>query len=139
MPMVTVLEPVARELQQLEEAMVRALRQRQPEQLASTFYAPVARVLAPGRKPVEGVPAIVGFWQSLYGAGLIDIRLESQRVDAEHELAYGAGTFVATFETQPGMLRSDHGKFLTVYRRQADGNWRALEQSVSFDVANSVP
>jgi ketosteroid isomerase-like protein len=139
MAVVTALEPVTRELQQIEETMIRGLRQRVPEQLAATFYARSARVLVPGCKPVEGLPAIVQFWQAVFSAGLIDVRLESRHLDAEHELAYGAGTFLATFETQPGILRSDHGKYLTVYRRQTDGNWRALEQSFSFDVAISVP
>jgi len=139
MPAVTVLEPIARELQQIEDVMIRSLRQRLPEQLATSFYANGARVLVPGLKPVEGPAAIVQFWRSMFNAGLIDVKLESQRVDAEHELAYGAGTFLATFETQPGMLRSDHGKYLTVYRRQADGSWRALEQSISLNVAISVP
>lgn len=139
MPSVVALEPATRELQQIEETMIRCLRQRLPEELAATFYARNARVLVPGRKPAEGLPAIVQFWQTMFSAGLIDVRLESQHWDAEHELAYGTGAFRATFETQPGILRSDHGKYLTVYRRQADGNWRALEQSFSLDVAISVP
>jgi ketosteroid isomerase-like protein len=136
---VVALEPITRELQQIEETMVRCLRQRLPEQLAATFYARSARLLAPGRMPAEGLPAIVQFWQAMFSAGLIDVRLESQHWDAEHDLAYGAGSFRATFETQPGILRSDQGKYLTVYRRQPDGNWRALEQSFSLDVAISVP
>ena len=139
MPTVTALEPITRELQLIEGTMVRGLRQRLPERLTETFYADHARLLVPGRKPVEGPAAIVQFWHSMYSAGLIDVRLESQRIDAEHELAYGAGTFMATFETQPGILRSDQGYYLTVYRRQADGNWRALEQSLSLGASISVP
>ena len=139
MPAVTALEPTNRELQQIEGTMIRSLRQRLPELLAATFYAGSARLLVPGRKPVEGPAAIVQFWNSMFSAGLIDMRLESQRVEAEHELAYGTGTFLATFETQPGILRSDRGNYLTVYRRQADGNWRALEQSLSLDPAIPVP
>ncbi|MBL0158362.1 MAG: nuclear transport factor 2 family protein [Bryobacterales bacterium] len=139
MPAVTALEPVNRELQQMEVTMIRGLRQRLPEELTATFYASGARLLVPGRKPVEGPDAIAQFWRSMFSAGLIDVRMESQRVDAEHELAYGSGTYLATFETQPGMLRSDHGTYLTVYRRQADGNWRAVEQSLSLDWPISVP
>ncbi|HEY3442940.1 MAG TPA: hypothetical protein VGK29_19425 [Paludibaculum sp.] len=139
MPAVTALEPVTRELQQIEVTMFRGLRQRLPEELAAKFYAVGARLLVPGRKPLEGPGAIVQFWRSMFSAGLIDVRLESQRVDAEHELAYGSGTFLATFETQPGMLRCDPGTYLTVYRRQADGNWRAVEQSLSLNTSISVP
>ena len=138
MPIVMALEPVTRELQQMEETMIRCVRQRTPEQLATGFYARGACVQTPGQGPVEGLPAIVKFWHSLFRAGLIEMRLESQRVGAEHDLAYGAGTFMATFETQPGILRSDHGKYLTIYRRQPDGSWRALEQSVSFDGADTL-
>ena len=139
MPVVTALEPVTRELQQVEETMIRCLRQRLPEQLAAKFYARGARLLVPGRAAVEGLPAVVEFWRALFSAGLIDVRLVSQRIDSEHELAYGSGSFLATFETQPGMLRADQGKYLTVYRRQSDGSWRAMEQSFSFDRAISVP
>lgn len=139
MPTVTALEPVTRELQQMEAAMIRGLRQRLPEALASTFYSAGARLLVPGHKPLEGPGAIAQFWRSMFSAGLIDVRLESQRVDAEHELGYGSGTFLATFETQPGMLRCDQGTYLAVYRRQADGNWRAVEQCLSLDAPISVP
>lgn len=135
MPVVTALEPVTRELQQIEESLIRGLRQRLPQQLAAKFYARTARVLIPGRKPVEGPTAITQFWQAMFSAGLIDVRFESQHIDAEHELGYGSGTFLATFETQPGILRSDRGSYLTVYRRQTDGSWRALEQSLSFYIA----
>lgn len=139
MSAVTALEPITRELQQIEATMIRGLRQRLPEQLATTFYAGSARLLVAGRKPVEGPAAIVQFWYSMFNAGLIDVRLESQRVDSEHELAYCAGTFLATFETQPGILRCEHGNYLTIYRRQADGNWRALEQCLTLEAAISVP
>lgn len=139
MPVVTALEPVSRELQQVEELLIRGLRQRLPEQLASDYYARQARVLVPGQPAMEGLPAIVRFWQAMFAAGLIDVRLESQRIDAEHDLGYGSGEFVATFETQPGMLHTDRGHYLMVYRRQMDGNWRAVAQSLSLEAAISVP
>jgi ketosteroid isomerase-like protein len=133
MPTATALEATARDLQLLDEAIMRCVRQRDPERLVSSYYAPDAQLHVPGRPPICGRPAILDFWNQLFGSGLVDVKLETSQWETEHELACGVGRYALTMETHPGMLRVDRGKYAVVYRRQADGHWRAIVDSFSLN------
>lgn len=133
MPTDTALEATTRDLQLLDDEFMRSVRQRDPERLVNLFYAPEALLLAPGQPPVSGRPAILDFWQQLFGSGLVDVKLETNLWETEHELACGVGRCTLTLETHPGMLRVDKGKYVVVYRRQPDGHWRAIVDSFSMN------
>lgn len=47
-------------------------------------------------------------------------------------LGYTSGTYVWTFKDASGKPVSDRGKYLTVWRKQADGSWKVL-----FDMFNT--
>jgi ketosteroid isomerase-like protein len=76
-------------------------------------------ILAPNQPAVLGKQAVEGFFkgmiEELGGTGAIEI-LE---VDAAGDLAYQSATY--SFESNEG---SDAGKFVEVYKRQADGSWK---------------
>jgi ketosteroid isomerase-like protein len=48
------------------------------------------------------------------------------------DLGYTSGTYVWTFTNASGKPVSDRGKYLTVWRKQADGSWKVL-----FDMFNT--
>jgi ketosteroid isomerase-like protein len=76
-------------------------------------------LLAPNQPTVLGTQAIEGFFkgmiEELGGTGAIEI----VEVSAEGDLAYQSATYA--FEGNEG---SDAGKFVEVYKRQADGSWK---------------
>ena len=129
----TFLEANARDLQLLDEELMRNVRLRDPERLVDAFYAPEAKVLAHGLATISGRPAIREYWNSMFHAGLVDVRLETGQFETEHDLAYGMGRYTHTIETHPGLLNIEKGTHLAVYRRQPDGCWRALVESFSAD------
>ena len=50
------------------------------------------------------------------------------------DLGYTSGTYVWTFKDASGKPVSDKGKYLTVWKKQADGSWKVL-----FDMFNTDP
>jgi ketosteroid isomerase-like protein len=48
------------------------------------------------------------------------------------ELGYTSGTYEVSFSEAPGKPGVDRGKYLTVWKKQADGAWKVL-----FDIYNS--
>ena len=48
------------------------------------------------------------------------------------DLGYTSGTYIWTFKDASGKPVSDKGKYLTVWRKQADGSWKVL-----FDMFNT--
>jgi ketosteroid isomerase-like protein len=95
------------------------------------FYAPDAQLQVPGRAPIVGRDAIKNFYAKSFENGLIDFRRETNQFEAEHDLACSIGRYSCTRETQPGLLHTEHGHYLVVFRRQGDGHWRAIADNSS--------
>jgi ketosteroid isomerase-like protein len=53
-------------------------------------------------------------------------------VASSGDLGYTSGTYEMTFKDASGKTDSDKGKYLTVWKREADGSWKML-----FDMFNS--
>lgn len=114
-------------------AAIEALRNRRIERLldgdmvgmVDGFYATDARLLPPDRPTIEGIEAIRVFWRAAPEEGLISLELRRARVEGSGELVYETGTFRRTLRPRHGHPFNDVGKYMVVYRRQADGEYRA--------------
>ena len=63
-------------------------------------------------------------------APAVALRLHAARVlvAASGELAYGQGTYTLHLTNpQTHQPIDDHGSYVTTYRRQADGSWKAID------------
>jgi ketosteroid isomerase-like protein len=96
----------------------------------NTYYAEDATVLMPNSEPVKGREAIIGVFQSSFGDSNMDIVIND--INGEGDLAYVYGNY--NEELQPGGVK-DNGKYIEIWRKQADGKWQAM-----YDIWNtSVP
>lgn len=126
MPEAVAVDPNFRDLQSLEEELVRSIRQRDSERLVEIFYAEDAQLFFGGRSPIQGKEAIHDFWVALFRAGLVDVKLENRQFETDRNIAYGVGRYALTMETHPGLLHKELGKYVVVYRKRSDGRWRAV-------------
>jgi ketosteroid isomerase-like protein len=102
-------------------------------------YAPDAFFIAPGVGPTRGMVAIT----KAYEAGLKDpnfnITFAADKVDvaAAGDYAVSQGRFTETY-TDPATKKaaSDQGSFLTVYKKQSDGSWKAVQDWAVADPAS---
>ncbi len=78
------------------------------------------------RKAVEGYFAIPGFKMSWTTA--------SVEVARSGDLAYTRGAYEMSFNDEKGQPVNDHGKYLEVWRKQADGSWKCAVDMFSSDM-----
>ncbi len=101
-------------------------------------YAPDAYFVAPGLKPTSGIADI----RKVYEEGLKDSNFnftfaaDKVEVAEAGDMAVAQGRFTETY-TDPAtkQAKSDKGSFLTVYKKQSDGSWKAVQDWAVADPA----
>ena len=102
-------------------------------QAASAFYAADAVLMPPNHPLVSGKAAIQGFLQGLIDAGATGIRLDTQRIAAQGDLAWARGAYTLSMTPPGGAPVVDTGKYIVCYRRQPAGAWRAVADIFNSD------
>jgi ketosteroid isomerase-like protein len=65
--------------------------------------------------------------------------LRTDKIEVAGDLAYGIGRLQMTIKTASGPEVHDEGKYLVVYRRQQDGQWRAIADIFNSDLPAPQP
>jgi uncharacterized protein (TIGR02246 family) len=106
------------------------------------YYADDAFFVAPGMKPANGSTEI----RQAYANGLADpnfaISFASDKVDvaSSGDLAYSRGHFTEKFtDPKSGQVMNTSGSFLTVWKKQQDGSWKAQEDFAVSDPDATKP
>jgi len=88
----------------------------------------------PGWEQLRGHHAIRRFWEGqvtgVSGTGAFT----TMAIYGESGLAYDVGTYSYTYTDTAGVTQTRHGKFLGVYKKQADGSWK-----IAADMWNLTP
>jgi ketosteroid isomerase-like protein len=115
----------------LSDTFVRHFNAADADQLVQAVYAEDARLLPPNRPTVTGQSEIREAFREFLGAGMGELTIDTYEIEiaSSGELAYGIGTFSL------GRPAPDRGKFVEVYRRQADGSWKCVVDMFSSDQA----
>jgi len=115
----------------LSDAFVRHFNAADADQLVRAFYAEDARLLPPNHRMLTGRSQIREALRGFIEAGLGGLAIETYELEiaSSGDLAYGIGTF-SLARPLP-----DRGKFIEVYRRQADGSWKCVADMFSSDEA----
>jgi uncharacterized protein (TIGR02246 family) len=105
-------------------------------------YADDAFFIAPGVKSADGSTEI----RQAYANGLADpnftISFASDKVDvaSSGELAYSRGHFTEKYtDPKTQKVMSTSGSFLTVWKKQQDGSWKAQEDFAASDPDATKP
>ena len=120
------LSDAARAIRALEAEFERHANARDAAALTDAFYTDDARLLPPNAPQVNGKAAIRDFWKAFLAAGPTDVKLETGEVAQSGDLAYGIGQYGFTVAGA-----RQQGKYLVVYRKQADGGYRAVADMFS--------
>lgn len=105
-------------------------------------YADNAYFIAPGVKAASGSTEI----RKAYSDGLTDKNFEisfaSDKIDvsASGDLAYARGRFNEKYtDPKTGKVMSDSGSYITVYKKQPDGSWKAVEDFAASEPGSAKP
>jgi ketosteroid isomerase-like protein len=130
----------AKAIREAESAKMKAATARDLDALVA-FYTDDASVLTPnapiftGKQPIkDGLKPMLSDPQ--FSLILIPTRVE---VSKSGDLAYTQGPYKMTFSDIRGNKFEDEGKYLTVWRKLADGSWKAVEDTMNSDLPLPPP
>lgn len=105
-----------------------------------SYYSDDASILPPNAPIVSGKQAIRAVWASVLGPGdSLSWQVSKVEVSRSGDLAYVMGAYQFTQKDPQGKPVTDHGKTLEVWKKQADGKWKAVADSFSSDLPPSAP
>ena len=96
-------------------------------------YASDAVYLPPHHAAVHGRDAIREYLKGPLAHGVTGLSFEVTYIKHTGDLAYDVGRYTMTVP-QDGTSKQDRGKYLTVWRRQADGRWHIAADAWSSDL-----
>ncbi len=98
-------------------------------------YSDDAVLMAPGLPPSVGKKAIRKVLSRMVADPALSLKFSAARIDvaASVDLGYSQGSYLMTITSpQTKHVIHDYGSYVTMYRREADGTWRAVS-----DIATS--
>jgi uncharacterized protein (TIGR02246 family) len=98
------------------------------------LYVADALVLRSNYPPVRGAAAIREFFFGALDAGLGEVEVDPLRVEVAGDMAYEAGRCKALVPGATGKRREERGKYLWVFARQSNGEWKLASDCWSSDL-----
>ena len=126
----------AREVNDLAAADAAWLKAYQAKDAAAAagFYAAEGAMLAPNRPLLSGKDVLTRFIAKSFTLQDYHISWHSEKAEVARsgDLGYTSGSYEMSFRQPRGKLFFDKGKYLMLWKKQANGTWKVL-----FDVSNS--
>jgi uncharacterized protein (TIGR02246 family) len=124
---------IQKELQLAEAKWNRAYAERDAEALAA-MYADDAALANPGEALVRGKDAIRKATASFAADPNLKVAFEANRIQvaASGDFAYTRGRYALTMsDPDSGKPETSTGYYLTVWQKQSDGSWKAVEDFIT--------
>ena len=119
----------------LEVAWARDAAAKDPDKFAS-YYAEDASVLMPGSPVITGKPAILAAVKPMMADPNFALTFQNTRAEASKggDFVYTQGSYSMTMSDEKTKKPvPDKGKYLTVFKKQADGSWKAVADMINSD------
>lgn len=122
-----------RVIRKLEAEAVEAAAAKDLDRFVS-LYADDASCFVANTPIITGKDAIREYWKAIFALPGFKLDLEVLKVEASRssDLAYTHGQYTLTSNDDMGNPRTDKGKYVVVYRKQPDGQWKVI-----IDIGNS--
>jgi ketosteroid isomerase-like protein len=104
-----------------------------------SFYSDDAIVMPPNAPPATTIDAIRKIWKDLLTDAKISWKTKKMEVAQSGDLAFSSGTYEVTLNDPTGKTVNDHGKYLEVWKKQANGMWKCVADVWNSDLPASVP
>lgn len=106
---------------------------RSDAQALADLFTEDARLLPPGGDEVRGRAAIRAAAQSMFSALTVsDFKIEAQELQIYDSVAYELATYTETLTPRVGPASPVRGRYLIVWRRDPDRQWRVDRNMFHF-------
>lgn len=120
------MQNIQTEIQAINAKFDQAFNTKNAAAIGQLYEANAAVMPAPAGTPVEGAAAIQAFFDGLIQAGVIEHQLTLTEAVADGNLAYQRGNWAGAMMNADGTKQTFGGNVHLVYRKQADGGWKAV-------------
>lgn len=120
-------------IREADAASLRAIAAKQVDATLS-YYDEGASILIPNAPIVTGRERIRGAWEQMFAIPGFNLAPKTTKVEVARsgDLAYAQGSYEFSATDPKGARVLDRGKFVVVWKKQADGAWR-----IAADIWNS--
>jgi len=131
---------VERLLRDLDVQWAKAAAAKDVEQTIG-YYSDDAIVLPPNATGAATKEAIRNVWKDMFASPSLVISWQPTRVQVAKsgEMAWVSGTYELTMNDASGKPINDRGKYLEVWEKQSDENWKCRADMWNSDLAASAP
>ena len=108
----------------------------------SAHYAADAILMVPGMPPASGKEAIGTALKQMVADPALSLKFHAMKVEVAKsgDVAYTQGTYTMTVtDPKTRQIVNDHGSYVTTYRKQPDGTWKAVADIATSDVPPPAP
>lgn len=98
---------------------------------ATSYYSDTAEMFAPNAPAASGKDAVQKLWAGMLGLPGFALTFAPSKVEVARsgDLAYETGEYEMTVNDKKGKPQTVKAKYVVVWGKQADGNWKALVDS----------
>jgi ketosteroid isomerase-like protein len=122
----------AKALTQLDDDWSRTAATKDADKVAA-FYADDAIAYPPNEPAVTGRAAAKKVWAAYFADSSFKISWKTTHAGANGDLGFTSGTYEDSYKGADGKLVSEQGKYLCVWKKQADGSWKAVHDMWNSD------
>lgn len=90
----------------------------------AALYTDDAVLLPPNLETLRGKEAIQQFWAGARQMGIREAALETVQVEESGDMACEIGAYTLKIQPEGGQATTDRGKYVVLWKRQADGSWK---------------
>ena len=106
-----------------------------------SYYAESVVVMPPNAPSATTKEAIRSAWKEMLTSPGAAISWKATKVEVAKtgDLAYVSGTYEETMTDASGKPVKDRGKYVEIFKKQADGTWKVVADIWNSDLAAPVP
>jgi uncharacterized protein (TIGR02246 family) len=90
----------------------------------AAVYTDNAKLLPSNSPMLSGKPAIQAFWQEAMNMGLRGATLTTAELEDKGDTLIDVGAYTLDLQPPGGQATKDEGKYVVIWKRQADGTWK---------------
>jgi len=105
-----------------------------------SYYSTEAIVMPPNAPSATTKEAIRSAWKEMLATPGAAIRWKATKVEVAKsgDLAYVSGTYEEAMTDASGKPVKDHGKYVEIFKKQADGTWKVVADIWNSDLPASA-